>query len=262
MQPSKDPSLPDAIPLHPELIAALRAARHVAVLTGAGVSAESGIPTFREAQTGLWAQYSPEELATPAAFQRNPQLVWEWYAWRRALVAGAAPNPAHLALAALEQCVPRLTLITQNVDGLHRRAGSADPIELHGTLARVRCSVEGTPYVTWHAAGPLPPPCPACGAHLRPDVVWFGEQLPAAALARAWAAAQDCDLFLSVGTSGLVEPAASLPQVAMSAGATVAVINLDLATRATPPLFSLHGRAGDLLPALLRQTWPDHPAVR
>jgi NAD-dependent deacetylase len=233
------------------LIEALRAARHVAVLTGAGVSAESGIPTFRDAQTGLWARYSPEELATPEAFRRNPRLVWEWYAWRRGLVAEAEPNPGHHALARLERLVPRLTLITQNVDGLHRRAGSREPIELHGSLARARCSVEGTRYESWDEGDELPPRCPACGAHLRPDVVWFGELLPEEALLRAWDAARTCDLFLSVGTSGLVEPAASLPRLAYQSGATVAVINLDVATRAEERLFYLHGRSGELLPALV-----------
>ncbi len=235
---------------------ALRAAQHVAVLTGAGVSAESGIPTFREAQTGLWARFSPEELATPEAFRRNPRLVWEWYAWRRQLVAAATPNPGHLALARLERLVPRLTLITQNVDGLHARAGSTDPIELHGNLARVRCLAEGTVYTSWAEDDALPPPCPACGAHLRPDVVWFGEQLPQAALERAWAAASSCDLFLLIGTSGLVQPAATLPELAYRSGASLAVINLDVTSAAEPRLYQLNASSGKLLPALLRAAFP------
>jgi len=234
-----------------ELVAALRAARRVAVLTGAGVSAESGIPTFRDAQTGLWARYSPEELATPEAFRRNPGLVWEWYAWRRGLVTAAQPNPGHLALAQLEGLVPQLTLITQNVDGLHRRAGSRNLIELHGDITRVRCSAEGTVYTAWEDGTEAPPRCPACGAHLRPDVVWFGEQLPAEALERAWMAARDCELFLSVGTSGLVEPAASLPRVAYAAGARVAVINLEVAPSSEGRYDALQGRSGELLPALV-----------
>lgn len=233
------------------LIHALRTARHVAVLTGAGVSAESGIPTFREAQTGLWARFDPTELATPQAFARNPRLVWEWYAWRRQLVSRAEPNPAHVALARLEGLVPRLTLITQNVDGLHARAGSTAPIELHGSLARVRCSAEGTRYTSWPEAEPIPPPCPACGAYLRPDVVWFGEALPEQALADAWAAAQGCDLLLSIGTSGQVYPAAALPDLAYRAGATVAVINLDVETGSQGRLHQINGKAGVLLPALL-----------
>lgn len=237
--------------LPPGLVEALRAARHVAVLTGAGVSAESGIPTFREAQAGLWARYSPEELATPRAFRRNPKLVWEWYTWRRQVVRAAEPNAAHRALAALERLAPRLTLITQNVDGLHARAGSADPIELHGSLARARCFAECAVFTEWDEAGEAPPRCPRCGDHLRPDVVWFGEALPRAQLARAYEAALGCDLFLSVGTSGLVEPAASLPRLALGRGTPTAVINLDVGGRAAPPLYELNGRAGELLPALL-----------
>lgn len=247
-------------PLPEGLVEALRGARHVAVLTGAGVSAESGIPTFREAQTGLWARFSPEELATPEAFRRNPRLVWEWYAWRRGLVAAAAPNPGHLALARLERLVPRLTLITQNVDALHARAGSADPIELHGSLTRSRCSAEVTLYTSWDEGNDPPPRCPACGAYLRPDVVWFGEALPPEALGRAWEAARGCDLFLSVGTSGLVEPAASLPRVAHAAGAVVAVINLDVRTATEGRAHYLHGRSGELLPALFRAAFGDGAA--
>lgn len=244
------------IELPDDLVAALRGARHVAVLTGAGVSAESGIPTFREAQTGLWARFSPEELATPQAFRRNPRLVWEWYAWRRGLVAGAEPNAGHHALARLERLVPRLTLVTQNVDGLHARAGSAGPIELHGSLARSRCVAGCGVFTRWDEAADPPPPCPACGAHLRPDVVWFGEALPRAALERAWAAAEGCDLFLSVGTSGLVEPAASLPRAAYAAGAVVAVINLDVATASEGRAHYLNGRSGELLPALVGAAFP------
>lgn len=238
------------------LVAALRAARHVAVLTGAGVSAESGLPTFRDAQTGLWARYSPEELASPQAFHRNPALVWSWYAERRRMALAAAPNPGHSALAALEALVPRLTLITQNVDGLHRRAGSSDPIELHGNLTRARCSVDGTVYTSWSEAEEGPPRCPACGARLRPDVVWFGELIPEEALARAWHAATTCDLFLSVGTSGMVEPAASLPRLAYRSGASVAMINLDVTDSAEERLFYHNARSGELLPALVAAAFP------
>ncbi len=243
-----------------ELVTALRQARYIVALTGAGVSAESGIPTFRDAQTGLWAQYNPEELATPEAFRRNPRLVWEWYAWRRQLVSAAAPNPGHLALARLERLAPRFTLITQNVDGLHQRAGSTSVIELHGNLLRVRCSAEGTVYTTWPEVADPPPPCPACGAPLRPDVVWFGEMLPPEALEWAWRASTTCDLFLSIGTSGLVEPAASLPRVAYASGATVAVINLDVTSAVEERLFYLHARSGELLPALVSAAFPDATA--
>ncbi|NTV63960.1 MAG: NAD-dependent deacylase [Oscillochloris sp.] len=239
------------------LVEVLQRARHVTILTGAGVSAESGIPTFRDAQTGLWASFNPQELASPAGFRHNPKLVWDWYAWRRTMVAQVDPNPGHIALAELERRVPQATLITQNVDGLHQRAGSTTVIELHGNIGRVTCSVEGTLVTEWaEPDDDLPPRCPRCGAYLRPDVVWFGEMLPEAALQAAWAAAEACDLFLSIGTSGVVEPAASLPRAALQAGASVAVINLDVKTAARPPLFTLNARSGELLPALLRAAWP------
>jgi len=240
----------------PQLMDTLRAARSIAVLTGAGVSAESGIPTFRDAQTGLWAQFSPQELATPEAFRRNPRLVWEWYAWRRQLVAGAQPNPAHYALAAIEKCLQNFTLITQNVDGLHARAGTIRLIELHGNLSRVKCFAEDRVVEQWQETGELPPHCPQCGGLLRPDVVWFGELLPRAALEAAVEAAQRCAVFLSIGTSGLVEPAASLPRVALQSGATVLLINPEVPTRATPPLYAIGAKAGEVLPALVDAIWP------
>ncbi len=237
------------------LIQQLRAARRVAGLTGAGVSAESGVPTFRDAQTGLWERFRPEELASPEAFRRDPALVWKWYAWRRELVSKAAPNPAHFALAELEKRPPGFTLVTQNVDGLHQRAGSGSRfplIELHGNLGRVKCSEDGEPVESWEEAGGMPPRCPRCGGLLRPDVVWFGELLPAEALEAAVAAASACDLFLSVGTSGLVEPAASLPYRALAAGAPVVEINptsTPLSRRAT---YVLSGLAGEVLPELVK----------
>lgn len=239
-----------------DLVEILQRTRHVVVLTGAGVSAESGIPTFRDAQHGLWERFRPEDLASPAGFRRNPKLVWDWYAARRAQVAQVAPNPGHVALAELEHRVPRVTLITQNVDGLHQRAGSSTVIEIHGNIARVTCSAEGTVVAQWEeSSDELPPRCPNCGAFLRPDVVWFGELLPADALAASWEAARSCDLFLSVGTSGMVEPAASLPRAAMQAGATVVVINLDVTTASRPPLYTINARSGELLPALLQAAW-------
>ncbi|MCA1728763.1 MAG: NAD-dependent protein deacylase, partial [Actinobacteria bacterium] len=158
---------------------ALRNARGVTVVTGSGISAESGVPTFRDAQTGLWERCDPQELATPEAYQRDPCLVWEWYSWRRQLVEKAAPNPGHEALAELERWVASFTLVTQNVDGLHRRAGSQNVIELHGNIMRSKCSVEGVVAEPQEDDQGTPPSCPNCGAFLRPDVVWFGEMLPA-----------------------------------------------------------------------------------
>jgi NAD-dependent deacetylase len=241
-----------SLPIPPKLIEALRSARYVVVLTGAGVSAESRIPTFRDAQTGLWAKYSPEELATPQAFRRNPKLVWEWYAWRRELVTQAKPNPGHLALAELEQCVPKFTLITQNVDGLHQRAGNRNVIELHGNINRTKCFDEGGIIDSWLPTTELPPRCPRCGGLLRPDVVWFGESLPQEALVVAFMAAEQCDLFLSIGTSALVQPAASLPLVALEQGTVVVEINPDTTPLTPRVTHALRGPAGQVLPALVK----------
>src|SRR5208283_2934842 len=180
-----------------ELIRQLAATRRVTVLTGAGVSAESGVPTFRDAQTGLWANFKPEELATPRAFRRNPRLVWEWYAWRRQRVADVQPNPAHHALAEMEKLFPHFALITQNVDGLHQRAGSRSVVELHGNIGRVKCSREGTLVGQWETAHAVPR-CARCGAPLRPDVVWFEESLPELALSAAEDAARRCRVLLVV----------------------------------------------------------------
>lgn len=232
------------------LVEVLRGARAVAVLTGSGVSAESGVPTFRDAQTGLWARYDPADLATPEAFGRDPGLVWAWYGWRRKLVREAVPNPGHLALAELERRVPRLALITQNVDGLHQRAGSGGVIELHGDITRTKCSVEGVMVEDYDPEG-SPPVCPNCGAPLRPDVVWFGEALPAGALRAASDAASSCDLFFSVGTSGLVQPAASLPFEALRGGATVVEVNPDDTPLTRGADYALRGKAGEVLPALV-----------
>jgi NAD-dependent deacetylase len=234
----------------------LRGARAVAVLTGAGISAESGVPTFRDAQTGLWARFDPHELATPAAFARNPKLVWDWYAWRRLRAAEAQPNPGHRALVAMEARVPRFTLVTQNVDGLHARAGSRNLVELHGNIARVKCSREHTLVAKWEDDGEHVPRCPRCGALLRPDVVWFEEALPAPAMAEADAAARECDLLLVVGTSAVVYPAAALPLTAREAGANVAEINPE-PTPLTPLAdFVLRSAAGVALPALVAAAWP------
>lgn len=240
-----------AISIPPGLIQAFDHVDRLAVLTGAGISAESGIPTFREAQTGLWSRYNPEDLATPQAFQRDPRLVWEWYAWRRELVSRAAPNAGHLALAALELRFPEFSLITQNVDGLHQQAGSRRVLELHGNIRRIRCSAENITVEAWPDTQEIPPRCPQCGERLRPDVVWFGESLPRQALESAWQAASSCQVFLSVGTSSLVEPAASLPYIAMRAEAKIIEINPQ-PTPLTPQAdFAWQQPAGVALPALL-----------
>jgi NAD-dependent deacetylase len=219
------------------------------VLTGAGVSAESGVPTFREAQTGLWEQYDPLQLATPEAFARDPELVWRWYRWRRDLVASAEPNAGHRALAELQSLVPRLTLVTQNVDGMHQRAGSSDVIEFHGNLFSDRCSAEGR-IVRATADEPVPL-CPECGSYLRPGVVWFGEAIPEDALHASFAAAADCCVFLSVGTSALVYPAAGLADVAREAGAFTIEVNPSPTGQSESYSASLRGNAGKVLPQLV-----------
>lgn len=238
----------------------LRKARHVAVLTGAGISAESGVPTFRDAQQGLWAKYNPEELATPEAFLRNPELVWEWYAWRRKLVTDVAPNPGHHALVEIEKRAPQFTLITQNVDGLHQRAGSRDVIELHGNISRTLCFDEGTVVEDWAETDDVPPRCPNCGGRLRPDVVWFGEPLPQRAIEAAAHAARSCDLFFSVGTSAVVQPAASLPHEAIRRGAVTVEINPQSTPLTDRVTYVLPGPSGQVLPALVQAAWPDSVA--
>lgn len=239
------------------VIGALQGAQHVVALTGAGISAESGIPTFRDALTGLWANFNAEDLATPEAFARQPSVVWDWYASRREAVRAAQPNAGHRALVDLAGRVPRFTLVTQNIDGLHERAGSEELIELHGNLLRSRCSREGV-IVENPAGDASPPPCPRCGAPLRPDVVWFGEVLPLDALAAAERAAAECDVFLSVGTSNLVVPAAALPWIAAQHGATVVVVNTTAeGQRRGPGVHFVLGPAGTVLPALVAAAWPD-----
>jgi NAD-dependent deacetylase len=237
------------------LIEALQNAERVVALTGSGISAESGVPTFREAQTGLWERYDPQQLATHEAFARDPRLVWEWYQWRRELVREAAPNPVHEALAALELRVPDFTLLTQNVDGLHERAGSRNLVELHGNILRSKCSREERVVEPEEDDDSVPPCCPRCGAFLRPDVVWFGEMLPPGAFATASEAARGCDLFLSIGTSSLVYPAAALPHEALENGATLVEINPSETPLTRQATFVLRGPAGEVLPSLLREAF-------
>ena len=235
------------------LISTLKNAESICVLTGAGISAESGVPTFR-GEEGLWKKFRPEELANFDAFIRNPELVWEWYAYRRRLIHEVKPNPAHYGLVALERFVKNFTLVTQNVDNLHKRAGSRNVLELHGNIERSYCiqcraltqeaALEGQTGV---------PRCTKCGGLVRPDVVWFGEMLPLEVFSKAESAARQCEVFLSIGTSVVVYPAASLPYTALDHGAFVVEMNLestDLSSRAHEVLI---GRAGEIVPDLLLQ---------
>ena len=216
----------------------IRAAKRITVVTGAGVSAASGIPTFR-GPAGLWRSFRPEDLATPEAFRRDPALVWEWYAWRRDLVGRARPNRAHEVLAAWSRRVPGFTLITQNVDGLHERAGTRNVVRFHGSLWELACAnrCAGSPRVWTHegAFETLPPRCGSCGGLARPGVVWFGEAIPAEALEAA-RAALDCDVCIAAGTSALVYPAAALVGEAGERGAFTVEINPE----ATPASSSLN----------------------
>jgi NAD-dependent deacetylase len=198
----------------------------VGVLTGSGISAESGVPTFR-GEDGLWRHYRAEELATPHAFARDPALVWEWYDWRRGLIADCEPNAAHQSLVEMEGECEEFTLITQNVDGLHQRAGSERMIELHGNIWQVRCTAEGSVFTNEDVPlAQIPPSC-SCGALLRPHVVWFGESLDRGLLQAAYDAAERCDLMVVIGTSAVVQPAASLPAIAKHHGAYLIEVNLE-----------------------------------
>lgn len=245
------------------LIDTLRSAKSIVVLTGAGTSSESGIPTFRDVLTGLWENFDAQELATPQAFAADPEFVWGWYEWRRGRVLRCQPNPAHQAIAAMQEFVPGLAVVTQNVDDLHERAGSRDVIHLHGSLHHPRCHDCGashtfSPDVPEEPEGGrrlMPPLCTACGGYIRPGVVWFGESLPEDNWLRAQKLASRCDVLFSVGTSSLVYPAAGLPQMAKASGAVVVQVNPN-PTGIEPLLdFDLQGKAGELMPALLQAVW-------
>lgn len=238
---------------------AIKAARHVCILTGAGISAESGIPTFRDKQSGLWERFSAEELANIEAFDHNPQLVWSWYQWRRGEVKDKKPNPAHLALATWQQRAGalghQLSLITQNVDDLHEQAGS-QAIHLHGQLYRNHCSGCGLPYeqdIDTQITDLVS--CPACGGHIRPSIVWFGEMLPQDAWHSAQSAAEQCEVFISIGTSSLVYPAAGLVQLAKTNGATIIEINPNPTDNQALGLVDIQipYPAGQVMPVLMQQ---------
>jgi len=230
-----------------ELVAS---ADRVAVLTGAGISAESGIPTFRGAG-GLWRNFRPEDLATPEAFARNPDLVWEWYLWRRETIAKASPNAGHTALVEMERRIPQFTLITQNVDGLHSRAGSRNILKVHGDIWISRCSRCTYQRLDTATAFTGLPGCPDCGALLRPGVVWFGETLPRLVWDNAERAVHGCQLLIVAGTAAQVYPAAGLIDQATAAGGSTIEVNLDTTPYSRAVTVSLQGACGEILPQLL-----------
>ena len=233
----------------------LRIAKHIAVLTGAGISAESGVPTFRSAD-GLWKNFSASELANPDAFKTNPRRVWEWYGWRRGEMLKASPNPAHLALAELEKRTGDFHLITQNIDNLHKRAGSRNILEIHGNAFRNRCTKCGHIYDDESCDFEDPailPTCPKCCGMARVDVVWFGEALPVKILEESVRAAESCDVFLTIGTSALVYPAAHLPLMAKDSGAILIEINLEQTGLTWQSDFSFIGKAGEILQRLIEE---------
>ncbi|MBO4206814.1 SIR2 family NAD-dependent protein deacylase [Micromonospora echinofusca] len=256
----------DSVLLH-QAARSLGDAHRVVVFTGAGISAESGVPTFRDDLTGLWARFDAAQLATPEAFHADPDLVWGWYEWRRARVRRATPNPGHRAITTIVDRAPAGTVVTQNVDDLHERAGTRAPIHLHGSLFAPRCvAAAGHPAtfpdlpegaVTELAeGGRIPPPrCVSCAALVRPGVVWFGEALPEAALTAAVEAAATCDVLLTVGTSGVVYPAAEVPRIAARAGATVIQVNPEPTPLDPVTAVNLRGTAAQVLPALVAAAW-------
>jgi len=222
-----------------------------AVLTGAGISAESGVPTFR-GQQGLWKKFRPEQLATMDAFLASPDVVWEWYNWRRELIAETKPNPGHLALRDMEALFDDFTLITQNVDNLHRLAGSTRILELHGNIYRNKCADCGRQFGEGLEIDPgAIPTCQKCGGRIRPDVVWFGEMLPAEVIEAAFLKSEQVEVFFTVGTSALVHPAASLPLLAKRHGATLIEINPERTPLSEYADFSFQAKSGELLPELV-----------
>lgn len=254
-----------SIAIPPELVATLREAKHVVVLTGAGTSAESGIPTFRDRLTGLWQRFDAEDLANADAFTRDPELVWGWYEWRRMIVMKAQPNAAHVAIARMAEKIPKLTLVTQNVDDLHERGGNTNVLHLHGRLNRPFCFACRRPHpfpsdIPNEPEGGrrlAPPRCDFCGGLIRPGVVWFGEMLPESVWDAAIAATNACDVLFSVGTSSMVQPAAGLPIQAVRRGVPVVQVNPASTSLDWQARFNLVGAAGEVLPQLVDATWPE-----
>jgi NAD-dependent deacetylase len=236
-----------------EVVEFLAGTGRVAVLTGAGISAESGVPTFR-GKDGLWRQYKAETLATPEAFERDPKLVWEWYDWRRGLIAPVEPNAGHRVIAGWESLFGEMAVITQNVDGLHAKAGSQNVVELHGNIWKLRCTREGTVgEVRDNPLPHIPPVCPNCGSFLRPHIVWFGESLDPVVLGRAYELSESCQVMFVIGTSAVVHPAASLPYSAARAGAKIIEVNLEPTSLTPQADFFFPGKAGEILPVLDRR---------
>ena len=226
----------------------IRDAEYLITLTGAGISKESNVPTFR-GKDGLWKQYNAMDLATPHAFRQNPLLVWEWYIWRQNLIAKCEPNPAHYTLANWEHNGLLKTLITQNVDGLHRKAGSTHVLEVHGNLWALKCIT-----CRYHSRLSQPvqeiPSCPECGSNLRPDVVWFGESLSSTVMEQVYTELQHSDIILVVGTSALVQPAASFPLIVKQNGGQILEVNVETTPLTTSADIHLTGKAGEILPKL------------
>ena len=235
-----------------DILEPLRQATKVVVFSGAGLSADSGIPTFRDGATGLWANVDPDEVVSVAGFERNPAKVWAWHEMMRALFAKVMPNAGHRGIAELAALLPqaRLTVITQNIDGLHQAAGSAGVLELHGSALRVRCHHHCGFVAPWPLGEPAPRWCPSCGARVRPDVVWFGEPLDEAVFSSAGECSLDADVFISVGTSAIIQPAASLPMAAKQSGALIVEVNPHATPFSEFADYSVRAGASDFFPAL------------
>lgn len=240
-------------PMLSEIAEIISNCKRCVVLTGAGMSAESGVPTFR-GKEGLWSKFRPEELANMQAFVSNPKMIWEWYNWRRDLMGKVQPNPGHYAVTRLEELVEQFTLVTQNVDGLHRMAKTKNILELHGSIYSNKCVDCNRPYNQDKEIDPENiPRCQSCGGQIRPDVVWFGEMLDEEIIKRAFEVSEQSEVFLSVGTSALVHPAASLPMIASRMGATLVEINIEETPLSGAADFRIAQKSGEFLPELVKE---------